>query len=108
MYKKIKVREILELLNKGYSGRIIEKVIQVSRKSVSRIYSICFETGLDYQELLRKEDNELYDLFFSNRFKEREICAPIDYSYVHSELKKTGVTLKLLHEEYKSECNNNW
>lgn len=104
MYKRIKVREILELLSKGYSGRMIEKVIQVSRNSVSRIYNICFETGLSYEELLRKEDDELYDLFFPNRFKEREICAHVDYSYVHDELKKTGVTLKLLWEEYRDDC----
>ena len=27
-----------------------------------------------------------------------------DYEYIHSELKKKGVTLKLLHDEYKEEC----
>ena len=30
--------------------------------------------------------------------------AQVDYSYVHKELKKTGVTLKLLWEEYSDKC----
>lgn len=30
--------------------------------------------------------------------------AKVDYNYVHRELKKTGVTLKLLWEEYSDKC----
>lgn len=29
-----------------------------------------------------------------------------DYTYIHNELKRIGVTLKLLHQEYKDSCNS--
>lgn len=50
-------------------------------------------------------DDEIYRLFYPYTFKPRNRFAPGEYSYVHSELKKVGVTEMLLREEYCEKCN---
>ena len=39
MFKKTKVRSILELLEKGLSGREASKVLSVSRNTISEVHS---------------------------------------------------------------------
>lgn len=46
-------------------------------------------------------------MLFPNKFKQTIIYAVVNYDYVHSELKKAGVTLKLLWEEYCINCKTN-
>jgi transposase len=49
-------------------------------------------------------DNEIIGTLF---FKEKTYKYPVpDFAYIHKELRRRGVTLELLHEEY-SEANNN-
>ena len=37
-------------------------------------------------------DDELYRLFYPEKFKAKKCYAPVDYAYVHSKLGKVGVT----------------
>ena len=49
-------------------------------------------------------EDDVYKIFFPDRNQLDELFEKPDYDYVHAELKKTGVTLKLLWQEYQDEC----
>ena len=105
MFKKTKVRQILELLHKDLSAREISKTLKVSRNSVAFVKESYDKCDKDWDEICLMNDNEIYQLFYPHTFRPRNRFAPVDYSYVHSELKKVGVTEMLLWEEYCEKCN---
>ena len=43
--------------------------------------------------------DELYSLIFSDKRDSADIHEPVDFAYVHNELNRVGVTLKLLWKE---------
>lgn len=104
MFKKTKVRSILELLGKGLSAREVSKSLGVSRNTVAEVQTLFLESGKSWEDISDLDDDRLYDLFYPDKFKYKPRYAPVDYSYVHSELPKTGVTLQLLWEEYTAKC----
>ena len=104
MFKKTKVRGILELLGRGLSARLVSKSLKVSRNTVSEIQTQFEASGKTWDEISNCNDEALYDLFYPEKFKRRHIYAPVDYDYVHKELMRTGVTEMLLWQEYCSTC----
>ncbi len=90
MFKKTKVRSILELLGKNLSAREVSKVLGASRNTVAEVQALFLQSGRLW------DDDRLYELFYPDKFKYKPRYAPVDYSYVHRELRKTGVTEKLL------------
>ena len=104
MYRKTRVRRILEYLRDGLSVREIARILHVSRNTISRIQMSAKQSNRSLEEFLELEDDVLYEMFFPEKFDQNPIYADINYSYVHNELKKTGVTLKLLWEEYCEKC----
>ena len=69
----------------------------MSKHSIQDAYSVADELGVTYSDVTGNTEDELYQLFFPDKMAS-------DYEYVHKELAKVGVTLKLLHEEYEAEC----
>ncbi len=106
MFKKTKVRSILELLGKDLSGREVSKVLGVSRNTVAEIQALYEAASKTWDDVSTLDNDRLYALFYPENFKYKIRYAAVDYSYVHKELKKTGVTLKLLWEEYSDKCKN--
>ena len=104
MFKKTRVRQIIELLQKDLSNKAISEILSVSRNSVARIRNESDDRKLEWDELLVMTDDELYRLFYPEKFKSKKCYAPVDYAYVHSELGKVGVTEFLLWEEYVQGC----
>lgn len=104
MFKKTKVRSILELLGKDLSGREVSKILGVSRSTVAEVQALYEASGKTWDDISLWDDDRLYDLFYPDKFKYKIRYAAVDYAYVHKELKKTGVTLKLLWEEYSDKC----
>lgn len=104
MFKKTKVRSILELLGKELSAREVSKILSVSRNTVAEVQALYNASGKDWDEISDWDDDRLYQLFYPDKFKYKIRYAPVDYSYVHKELKKTGVTQQLLWEEYCDKC----
>lgn len=49
------------------------------------------------------DEDKVYQMLFPSSPK-TSIFEEADYDYVHSELKKTGVNLKLLSNEYRNQC----
>ena len=106
MFKKTKVRQIIELLQKDLSNKAISEILNVSRNSVARIRNESDDRKLEWDELLAMTDDELYRLFYPEKFKPKKCYATVDYAYVHAELSKVGVTESLLWEEYVEKCKN--
>lgn len=104
MFKKTRVRQIIELLQKNLSDREISNVLGVSRNSVARIRQVSDGYNGEWEELLMMTDDELYRFFYPDKFKPKNSYAPVDYAYVHRELSKVGVTEVLLWEEYCEKC----
>jgi transposase len=101
MAKKIKVKLILELRASGLSQREISRTRSISVHSIGDVYKISDETNVAWDDVKEKSDEEVYRIFYPDKYATDNLFKDPDYPYVHSELKKTGVTLKLLWEEYK-------
>ena len=104
MARKINVKLILELREFGMSRSMISSSRGISRNSIREVFSIADEKQIAYSDVADKSDDEVYRLFYPQKYAYEIIYGDPDYAYVHEELKKTGVTLKLLHEEYVERC----
>ena len=101
---------ILSLHEQGVSQRQISKLAHSSRDIIRRITSAAAEYNITADQLEGKSDEEiekLLKLSFSNSNDSSRIYAMPDYAYYSKELKKPGVTITLLWEEYVQECRSN-
>ncbi len=57
------IRQILRLYNEGTSKREIEKLLGITRKTVSKYIFLLKSTGLSYDNLRDKSEGEIYELF---------------------------------------------
>ena len=104
MAKKINVKLILELRNAGMSRNGIASTRHMSRHSVSDVFHLADESGITYNDVRFLDEKEVYRMFFPDKYVIDDLYEDPDYEYIHQELRKTGVTLKLLWEEYKDKC----
>lgn len=89
MFKKTRVRGILELLGRNLSAREVAKTLSVSRNTVSEIQALFNDSGKSWDEISDWDDEKLYELFYPDKFKYKPRYAPVDYAYVQKELMKT-------------------
>ncbi len=106
MAKKINVKLILQLLDAGMSGNSIAATRHISKHSIGEVRDIAEEQNIHYSDVQNLSDAEAYSMFFPDRFAIETLFRDPDYEYVHKELKKVGVTLKLLWQEYKEKCHS--
>ena len=107
MARKIKVKLILELRDAHMSRNSIASTRNMSKSSVSEVFNIADELGVSYDDVKDLSDDEVYKMFYPDKFSGLdELYTLPNYDKIHNELKKVGVTLKLLWKEYKSECEN--
>ncbi len=104
MASKIQVKLILELRESHMSRNTISALRGMSRNSVSSVFRIADQMGITYSDVKHKTPDEVYRLFFPEKFAIETLHQDPDYDYVHEELKRIGVTLKLLWKEYQDEC----
>lgn len=104
MAKKIQVKLILELKKANLSQREIARTRKISRHSISNVFNIATELGITYDDIADLTSDEVYQMFFPNKHISETLYQKPDYELIHSELKKTGVNLKLLWNEYKDSC----
>jgi len=101
-----KIREMLRLHEEcGLTNRQIAKALNISRPVVGQ-YLINFKvSGLTHKEVSKMSDNELMEIFETKRKRESTRYKIISekFPYFAKELKKKGVTLYLLWQEYKKE-----
>lgn len=98
-----KIREILRLRSQGQELRAIGLSVGASPSTVHGYLARVERAGLSYEQTKLMADSELRAaLFPSGRGCEGLSAerAPFDPGYVHVELRRTGVTLLLLWQEY--------
>ena len=98
-----KVRKVLKLHYQGKSKLFISKYLSLSRNTVKKYIALFCFLHLDYEELMKKSDAELEDLFsnYKPAFVTPKLKALYDlFPYVERELKKTGVTKLSMWDEY--------
>ena len=96
-----KIRQIVRLLNLGYSQRSTAMQVQSNRSSVKTIYDKLKIFPIDNIELNLFTNLELLDYFVISRvpsYPTRKIYP--DFEYINQELKERDMTLELLWQEY--------
>ena len=106
MANKINVKLILELRAAGLSRNTIASTRHISKHSVSDVMHIADEKGITYDDVKSLPEEAVYRMFFPDKYAVEELYEQPDYEYIHQELKKVGVTLKLLWQEYQDKCKS--
>ena len=104
MARKIKAKLIMELRDQGMSRRSIAQTRHMSMGSVCEVFDIADERGITWEQVRGMGDEQVYSLFYPDRNTHESVFEEPDWSYVHAELAKVGVNLRLLHDEYKAQC----
>jgi transposase len=95
------LREILrQKLQLGRSHRDAARALGISPGSVGGAASRAKALGLDWEAVEKLDDEELETRMYGPRGGKRDTRAEPDLPYLHVELRRTGVTLQLLHLEY--------
>jgi transposase len=99
-----KIRQALQLLaESGLSTRQVAAALGISKTTVSQIALYARDAGLDWAQASQLSDDELQGrLYPPPRPRSTQRHEP-DYGVLHQELKRPGVTLQLLWEEYRAE-----
>lgn len=105
MANKINVKLIMELKASGLSQNVIAKTRHIAKASICNVLNIAKEKQIFYDDIKDKPDDEVYRLFYPDKFAVETMFKEPNYDYIHNELKRVGVTLKLLHQEYRDFCN---
>ena len=104
MAKKINVKLIMELRDVGLSRNMIAATRHMSKNSVGDVIHIADQKGITFSDVRDLDEDAVYRMFYPDKFAVETLYAQPDYGYVHQELKRTGVTLKLLWQEYQDRC----
>lgn len=98
-----KMKEILRLgLKCGLGIRDIARSCCISHPTVKKYLSSARKAQLTYEQAEKMDDNALYILLRGKSLSKPRTIKPMpNCSYIHEELKKKGVTLQLLWQEYK-------
>lgn len=101
-----KLKDILRLkYESNLSARQIARALNVSHTVVNNYLSKTDNCSKTYEELKDLSNNEIVSNLFPQETKKYKYTPP-NFAYIHKELRRKGVTLELLHEEY-SESNPN-
>ena len=104
MAKKINVKLILELRSAGMGRNAIAASRHISKNSVGDVFHIADRMGIrNAHNALLEEETEYHKLYPDNYVLESLSATP-KYENDPQDLKRTGVTLKLLWQEYQDKC----
>ncbi|WP_045366611.1 IS21 family transposase [Mycoavidus cysteinexigens] len=109
--RRITMRKVKEVLRLRYECRLsleaIARVLSLSKGVVAKYIKLASQAGLAWEEAQALDETAL-----SSRLKPPSEASvvrasqfmPPDYAWIHQELKRKGVTLQLLWEEYCAQC----
>ena len=104
--KRLPMRKILEILRLrwvlGLTVRDTARALRVSTGVVSATTDRATSIGLTYETALELTYEELEARLYPAALPRQEFAEP-DLVWIHHELRRTGVTLELLHQEYLAE-----
>ena len=98
------IREVLRLhFEHALSQRAISRACAVSPSTVGEYMALAGKAGLDGSALIALDDTALKGLLFPEETPPRPSKRPLpDFTLLQKELKRKGVTLQLLWEEYRA------
>jgi len=102
----VQIRRILQLHLSGSSKFYISKTLGLHRKTVLTYLDKLISTGKPLEYLLKLDDGTLAAIVYSQSIAQtdaRFLVLDKMFPYIKQELGKTGVTRKLLWEEYKTQ-----
>ena len=99
-----KYREILRLHSSGISQRGIADTCQCSRNTVAKVLARAGEVKLPWPLPTDMTDSDLAALLFPKTSAPSSNHQLPDLEYIHKEMLKAGVTLRLLWVEYCTTC----
>lgn len=96
------IREVLRLrLSQRLSFRDIQRATHVARSTVCDYVQRAAEAGVTWEKIEPLDDAQIAELLYGAPVPRRPAClAPVDGAWVHQELRRAGVTLWLLWQEY--------
>lgn len=105
-----KIREILRLKEEaGMSNRAIARACKISNSTVGEYLRRADTADLHWPLPVEMGEVELYRRLFPEDEQASEPERPLpDFAYIQKELKKKGVTLRLLWDEYKDQHPDNY
>lgn len=102
--ERLQMRHIREILRQklvlARSNREVGASLGVSHGAVSGTASRARTIGLDWEKIAALDDDALEERLYGPRSAKRAGRPLPDPSYLHTELRRVGVTLQLLHLEY--------
>ena len=102
-----KYREILRLSCLGLSQQNIADSCNVSKKTVNRVLKRAKELDISWPLDESDTDTVLAEKFFPSANQVASNKRMPDFTYIHKELLRNGVTKKLLWTEYIEDCRAN-
>lgn len=93
-------REILRLASLKHSQRTIASIVGSSRNTVNAVLAAAETSGVEWPQVGEISNAMLQETLFPGKFSTTRQYAEPEYSYIHRELAKSGVTLTLLWAEY--------
>lgn len=102
-----KYHEILRLKSLGFSERNIARSCNVSRNTVSKILKIAARKGISWPLNESMTEDVLKNILFEKDDKTATAKRMPNFAYVRKELKRNGVSKKLLWIEYCGDCRMN-
>lgn len=100
-----KEKQILQMFQDGYSQRRIASTLRVSRNTVAKVVNAASDQQLPKGTLESMDEAEIHHALFPEEALIPTLVTP-DFPYIHKELLKSGVTLKLLWQEYVDTCRD--
>lgn len=97
-------RKILQMHNEDFSLRSIAAATGHSRQKVTEVVEKATERQLSDSLTEEMTDKWLEEFLFPEKAMEGSGYRPMDFEYIHKELAKKNVNLKLLHHEYEVQC----
>ncbi|MBP1325852.1 transposase [Leucobacter exalbidus] len=103
MVRKIKAKLVLRLRAEGLSLRQVEAQ-GISQHSVIKTERAAAREGITWATAEPMSDVEVYERLFPDSGTRESVYEQPDWPKLHRELARVGVTLKLLHDEYRDLC----
>ncbi len=105
--RELSMRKIMEILRLGMtrslSDREIARSLCVSHATVAKYITLAEKAGLTYDKAQDMDDSVLLSFLEKNKVPLQKKSYPEpDWTYIYAELRKKGVTLELLWQEYKN------
>src|ERR1019366_31787 len=97
-----KIRDVLRYRHStGLSLEAIARALNISKGAVAKYLGLAADAGLDWPLPEDMDDSALEKRLYQQPTARVPTFAEPDYAHIHQELKRKGVTLILLWEEYR-------